>query len=146
MTHFPKCNCLWPSVTCMSVFWHLFECTGNALIRHYFFIPPILKGRYMSHTCVCRRYLWHTCVCRRYLWHTQATEAYSFDWGIHEYAIKICGKHEYDSCISLWEWEEWKNNVFHSSNIPSNIFFNCEWYQINRWKDFYYIHMAYKNS
>ncbi len=26
------------------------------LIRHYFFIPPILKGRYTSHTCVCRRY------------------------------------------------------------------------------------------
>ncbi len=31
----------------------------------------------------------------------QMTEAYSFDWGIHEYATNICGKHEYDSCISL---------------------------------------------
>ncbi len=71
-------------------------------IRHYFFIPPILKGRYTSHTRVCRRYLRHTCVCRRYLWHThvcpsrmsmpQSFEAFLFwngsntkhfnDWGI----------------------------------------------------------------
>ncbi len=28
--------------------------------RQYFFIPPTLKGRYASHTHVCRRYLWHT--------------------------------------------------------------------------------------
>ncbi len=39
--------------------------------RHYFFIPPILKGRYTSHTHVCHSYLRHTCVCRRYLWHAQ---------------------------------------------------------------------------
>ncbi len=49
---------------------------GNYDIRHYFFIPPILKGRYTSHTCVCRRYLWHTCVCPRYLWHTCVCHRY----------------------------------------------------------------------
>ncbi len=64
----------------------------RTVIRHYFFIPPILKGR--SYWCMPQIFaaytnLQHTCVCRRY----------------------ICGIHEYDSCISLLEWEEWKNNV-----------------------------------
>ena len=26
--------------------------------------------------------------------------------------IYICGIHKYDSCIFIWEWKEWKNNVF----------------------------------
>ncbi len=88
--------------------------------------PFILKGRYKSHTCVCHRYLRLTCVCRRYLWHTHASN----DWGIisaantsmlqisgrHKYAANICRIYEYDSCISLWEWEEWKNYVFRVHN------------------------------
>ena len=83
-------------------------------LRHYFFIPSILKGRYASHTRVYLNYVQHTFVYRRYD---------PNNWGIlsqlghTEYAINICGIHEYDSCIYLWEWEEWKNNVLYVDRL-----------------------------
>ena len=43
--------------------------------------------------------------------------------GIHKSATNICGKHKYDLCISLWELEEWKNNVLYSALIQVYISF-----------------------
>ncbi len=88
------------------------------LSRDYFSIPPILKGTYSSHTRVCRRYLQHTqyatvdWVCLSHLIYD------SNDWVVlnqlrhTEYATNICGIHEYDLSISLWEWEQWNEDVF----------------------------------
>ena len=45
------------------------------------------------------------------LGHTEYTWYTTNICGNHKYAANICGIHEYDSFISLWEWEEWKNNV-----------------------------------
>ncbi len=43
-----------------------------------------------------------------------------------EYAANICGIHKYDSCIFLWEWEEWKNNVLIMVRLQSMVSFRLE--------------------
>ncbi len=44
--------------------WQLYKIVLAILLiitsKRLFFISSILKGRYMSHTHLCRRYLWHT--------------------------------------------------------------------------------------
>ncbi len=108
-------------------FWTCGKCTRSVLlwhfplIRDYFFISSILKRRYTSHTLVWQRYLRHTCVCRRadicgILMHA-TNICGKHKYAANMYATNICSIHEYavniyDSCISLWEWVEWKNNVF----------------------------------
>ncbi len=81
-------------------------------------------------------YLRHTCVCM-----PQIFEAYSFNWGILSMpqisaantrlvCRNICGIHEYDASIFLWEWKEWKNNVLQAFYLTLNIM----WHITNRWR------------
>ncbi len=77
-------------------------------IFSFSFISSFISKGHTRVILMYARYLRHTCVlCMP----PQIFAAYL----CVVYAANICGIYEYDLsvlCISLWEWKEWKNNVF----------------------------------